>query len=114
MTHQGLRKRKFVKTGEKSNSKAKLVQVSFTSRGLLTFKIDRPTGDRTAGPESTNCDQNNNTGLIQVTNIGFKEIYDHVSVNNLLTCKGRSYPKKLHKLQAPDRKMFLFYRLFVS
>lgn len=36
-TYQGLRKCKFVKNGEKNNSKAKLVQVSFTSRGLLTF-----------------------------------------------------------------------------
>lgn len=36
-THQGLRKCKFVKNGEKNNSKAKLVQASFTSRGLLTF-----------------------------------------------------------------------------
>ena len=48
-----------------------------------------------------------------MTNIGFKEIYDHVSVNSLLTCKGRSYPKKLHRLQAPDRKRFLFLFLFV-
>lgn len=36
-THQGLRKCKFVKNGEKKNSKAKLVQVSFNSWGLLTF-----------------------------------------------------------------------------
>jgi len=36
-THQGLRKCKFVKNGGKNNSKAKLVQVSFTSGGLLTF-----------------------------------------------------------------------------
>ena len=56
-----------------------------------------------------------------MTNIGFKEIYDHVSVNSLMTCKGRSYPKKIAQVTSARQKkvfvfvcLFVFYRLFVS
>ena len=49
-----------------------------------------------------------------MTNIGFKEIYDHVSVNSLLTCKGRSYPKKIAQVtSARQKKVFVFVCLFV-
>lgn len=60
--------------GKKTIAKL-LVQVSFTTRGCLNiFELIALSTE----PESTDCDQNNNTGLIQMTNIAFKGIYNHV------------------------------------